>query len=254
MERRRLCVFGNKISDTVEYMEKSGLQFQSILGSGSFGCVVKMKNFKDKSKVAVKIVGKQPVVGEIDIWRRLDHTNILKLISAKYISSVDSFIFVTPVLSTTLKEKLSQKSNSIKLYVAIRWLKNTSDAFWYLHNQKLWYLDLKADNILISDRQKAVLCDFGFMTVGDKPVNNYGSPRLYGPPEASIRGTGWMVNGYSFDVWRIGMLALEMFTRMGLLTEAYKWPSPLSDWICIVYPMVQRILVKEKFFKLMKRG
>lgn len=80
-ERRRLIVFDimfdNKISATVEYIEKNGLKFKRILGAGSFGCVIKMKNPKDKSTVAVKIIHKQPDVdGENNIWCSLHHTNI----------------------------------------------------------------------------------------------------------------------------------------------------------------------------------
>lgn len=258
-ERRRLSffdiMFDDKISTTVKYIEKNGLCFKRVLGTGAFGCVVNMENPKDKSNVAVKIIHKQPDVdGEIHIWRSLQHKNILKLISCNYISSVDSYIFVTPVYPITLIDRLLQKDNSIKFYVAVRWLKDISDAFSYLHSRKLWYLDLKPNNILLSKSQKAIVCDFGFLTVGDKPVNHYGSPRLYGPPEAWNRGVLSKVDGYSFDVWRIGMLAVEIFTRMSLLNEANKWSYPLTEWISTVYPMLQRILIKEQFLKLVIHG
>lgn len=100
-------------------------------------------------------------------------------------------------------------------------VENISDAISYLYRKELWHLNLKPNNVLLRERQKTIVCDFGYLPVGDKPVNLYGSPHLYGPLETWIHGVLSKVYVYSSNVWCIGIFAIEIFTMAIFIKRLY---------------------------------
>ena len=94
--------------------------------------------------------------------------------------------------------------------ILVSWLEGTGNGTEYLHRQKLCHLDLKLGNIMISDSCIPVINDFGSLTNTDASTENYVSPFIYRPPEALIKdGTKALVNGFKYDVYTFGILAIE---------------------------------------------
>ncbi|KAG8173909.1 hypothetical protein JTE90_012575 [Oedothorax gibbosus] len=160
--------------------------FESCFDSGSYGSVCKLKHRVTKVKIAAKIVESKRVVNnEIEIWKTLDHPNILPLIET--FQSKDCQVFISPLMENNLwylVGKLELSFQEIQKYLvdAMRGLN-------YLHSQNLFHFDIKPDNILI-DANGAKLCDFGFLAYTSlnklTHVSDLGMPLKFRPPECCI--------------------------------------------------------------------
>ena len=92
---------------------------------------------------------------------------------------------------------------------------------------------------MISEDKIAVLTDFGFLISSEKPVQQCGAPLEYHCHEGRMTEQGFPeVNGKKFDIWSMGTLAFEIFTKMTLLMEA----SKLKGWHEQVFPIIQKNL------------
>lgn len=156
------------IEKTIKHLETSGYTFVRTLGSGGYGTVVEFKNPKQKSNLAVKIVLKDEVSdAEKKIWPCLQNCNILQLQSVQFIESARTYIFTTPAQPYTMHHLLTNRNflqNHRALEKVTHWLKNIINGLSYLHKNKCYHLDLKYNNVLISAQNKALLCDFTFLT------------------------------------------------------------------------------------------
>ena len=87
---------------------------------------------------------------------------------------------------------------------------------------------MKMNNILLSDAGMPIITDFGSLTHTEAGTSNYVSPFIYRPPEAFVKdGNRVIVDGFKYDVYTFGLLAAEIFTKLGVTKSAYK--SPCSD-------------------------
>lgn len=164
-----------KMIEVVYHLESKNYSFVEVIGGGSFGSVLKVKHEPSGGEKAVKIVAKDRVTkGEIELWATLEHENILSLISSELVYYADSYIFITEVYPTTLEQEImnsSSRNDHGDFCQAVDYLKNILEAVAYLHSRNLSHMDLKCNNILVSEDRKAVLADFGFTTSCVKPVD-----------------------------------------------------------------------------------
>lgn len=163
-----------RMIEIVYHLASKSYGFMEVIGVGSFGSVLKVKHETSGEEKAVKIVAKDRVTeGEIEIWATLEHENILSLISSELVYYADSYLFITEVYPTTLEQEImkpSSRDDPAGFSQAVDWLKNILDAVAYLHSRNLSHMDLKCNNVLISEDKRAVLADFGFTTSCVKPV------------------------------------------------------------------------------------
>lgn len=163
-----------KMTEIVYHLRMKSYSLLEVIGTGSFGSVFKVKHEISGEERAVKIVSKDHVTeGEIEIWATLDHENILSLISSEFVCHAESYMFLTDLCPTTLKQEImksSSRNDHTAFSQAVERLKDILDPVAYLHGRNLSHLDLKCDNILISKGRKVVLADFGFTTSCEKPV------------------------------------------------------------------------------------
>ena len=166
-----------KIMEVLYHLEDNGYRFVDVIGGGSFGYVIKMVYVTTGNEVAIKIVSENHVSkGETELWATLKHDNILGLISSEYIYHAKSYLFFTEVHPTTLEDENMQRILGVypdALEEAINWLKDIVDAVFYLHDRGLAHLDLKCNNILMSEERKAILMDFGFLKESENLVERY---------------------------------------------------------------------------------
>lgn len=156
-----------RMMEVINHLQEKGYEFQKAIGDGSFGSVLKVKHSTTGEELAAKVVRKDYASdGEVNIWKKLNHENILKLIDVQYAYFADSYIFMMPFYPKNLEEVIwdtTFTSNKNALQMAKEWLKQIIHATANLHDQSLSHNDIKMNNILIADNNKAILADFGFL-------------------------------------------------------------------------------------------
>lgn len=158
---------------TVQKIAAKGFSVVAELGTGSFGSVVELKHQETKERIALKLVLKNNVSkNEIELWAKLQHQNIVPLLLHKY--EEPYHVFFMPKFGSTLSKMLHMKAFTIdprSFQAALRWIRDVTSALSFLHGRDLCHLDVKTNNVLISNHDgRAVLADFGFIAKTDELV------------------------------------------------------------------------------------
>nr|XP_042896424.1 serine/threonine-protein kinase PAK mbt-like [Parasteatoda tepidariorum] len=227
------------IRDAMKILDDNHFVCVSKLGFGSFGDVCKMIDLFGR-EVAVKIVPQEVArKSEIEIWPKLSHPNIIPLLLNFHSPNVA--IFVMPIQRNTLLHTVLDRhffNQSGALGCLKSWLHGTLCGLNYLHSNETGHLDLKADNVLISYDNRAVISDFTFLASTSKaiPRSELGLPYIYRPPEAFESEA--VVEGKAFDLWAYGMMVLELLTNQAFgRTSSY-----VGSWQKDIYPNLFSLL------------
>ena len=143
-----------------------------LLGKGSFGSVYLVKNKRLNTNFAMKIIEKadndakeeENLMNEINILRKLDHPNILKIF--EFYSTKESYSIVTELCKGgELFQEIVDRGPFNEIYSAYVMFQILS-AINYCHGMKIVHRDLKPENILIVERDKngmprIKIADFG---------------------------------------------------------------------------------------------
>nr|XP_015921426.2 cyclin-dependent kinase-like 1 [Parasteatoda tepidariorum] len=186
------------------------------IGSGSFGQVFRMIEPLNKSELAVKIVPYEMVSkAESELWENLSHPNLVPLIGVHKLKIQKTFVFLMPVYPTTLFDSIQDLTPCKGAYNIVKsWLKDVLQGLDYLHCNGACHLDLKPDNVLISDQNSALLCDFTFLRDCKTPLykHDIGLPSIYRPPEVLLSKERKYLDGTSIDMWAFGCLLMELLS------------------------------------------
>uniref|UniRef100_A0A8C6WEM4 [tau protein] kinase n=1 Tax=Neogobius melanostomus TaxID=47308 RepID=A0A8C6WEM4_9GOBI len=176
-----------------------------VIGNGSFGVVyqarlIDNKRFKNR---------------ELQIMRKLDHCNIVRLRyffyssgekkDEVYLNLVLDFVpeTVYRVARQFNKAKSSPASPQVYMYQLFRSLA-------YIHSQGVCHRDIKPQNLLV-DPETAILklCDFGSakQLVRGEPNVSYICSRYYRAPELIFGATDYTAN---IDIWSAGCVLAEL--------------------------------------------
>lgn len=186
-----------------------------VIGEGSFGMVMLVKNLRNKKPFALKIQSKKflkeneledMVSNEMSIMSSLKHPFLNELhqtfedeknlyMLLEYLPGGDLFTLIStrgPILTDV----------DHRFYAAC-----ILCALEALHNAGIAYRDLKPENVLVDSAGYLKLVDFGFA----KRVNNgrtytpCGTPEYFSPE--LIKGKGY---GKASDLWSLGILVYEL--------------------------------------------
>ena len=125
------------------------------IGEGSYGAVYLAHNLFTKQKVAIKRIVKSEenkideleLKNEINILKKLDHPNILKII--EFYSSEHSYYIITDYCANgELYDQIKYKYNENQLAVLFYQILS---GLAYLHTNNIVHRDLKLENILITE-------------------------------------------------------------------------------------------------------
>jgi serine/threonine protein kinase len=195
------------------------------IGQGGFGMVYKGK-LKDGRMVAIKRGRKDAYAQrlssefrtEVEMLSQVDHLNLVKLIGYLEESS-ERILVVEYVPNGNLGEHIDGTYGkalgiSTRLDIAI----DIAHALTYLHlyaDRPIIHRDIKSSNILLTDKYRAKVADFGFSRVG--PSMDAGATHV----STQVKGTaGYLdpeyLNSYQLhtksDVYSFGILLIEIFT------------------------------------------
>ncbi|XP_015923529.1 uncharacterized protein [Parasteatoda tepidariorum] len=195
--------------DAMKILEANQFVCVDKLGSGAFGDVYKMIDFSSR-EVTVKVVALE--VGkpnETEIWPKLSQPNIIPLLEYCCFNDPGVAIFVMLVqrdtsLHAALDRPFLSQPNALDCIKS--WLYDTLCGLTYLLSNEVCHLDLKADNVLISHDNKAVICEFSFLSSTTKitPRSELGLQPLYRPPEAyPFIGSEAEIEGRAYDMWAL---------------------------------------------------
>ena len=179
-----------KVSINTIIEENSGLPTQkykiiSKLGDGSYGIVYLAVNIITKQNVAMKKINKvkentiddMEIKNEIEILKKLDHTNIVKII--EFFSTPKAYYIITDFcgcgeLYNQIKHQYTEGQLAVLFYQVLSGL-------YYLHTKNIVHRDLKLENILISEIEKdnntnekyfwVKIIDFGTAKIFEKNKN-----------------------------------------------------------------------------------
>lgn len=99
---------------------------------------------------------------EVNIWKTLDHTNVLKL-KTVHEDEYATYCFTNKIAGGTLFDLIkSSNGKGLTLKLCLKYSKELANALSYLHlSMKIVHRDIKPENCLIDENGKLVLCDFG---------------------------------------------------------------------------------------------
>ena len=196
------------------------------VGAGSYGSVYKAVNKSTGELVAIKEQKVQQyedfpinVLREVQILRRLDHTNIVKLHEVVQTKN-DELVLVLEFCHSSLYDLL--RSNEQKLaisemkYISLQLL----EAITYMHDRGVLHRDLATKNVLINYSGEIKVCDFGISRLAfafDAEFGLVSSSCLEDPntivtlPYRAIELLlGECCYGSPLDVWSIACIIGEM--------------------------------------------
>lgn len=233
-----------------------------MLGTGTFGQVVKCFHKKGSRFVAVKIVKNQPAYFnqawvEINILRMLhrdtcpdDTTHIVQFKSHFVLRGHLCLVFEK--LSINLYELLKQNRYAgIGIPMLRTFITQLLSALAVLVRAEVVHCDLKPENILLTslDAAELKLIDFGSACQLQHPVYSYVQSRFYRSPEILL---GLPEYDSKIDMWSLGCVAAELFlglplfpgqNAMNMMYRIEEMLGPFPDMF------LRRCRLTTKFFK-----
>jgi len=187
-----------------------------VIGRGTFGKVILVKNKNDNQLLALKCIKKQQIIKNKNIeniknekktLEKIEHPFIIKM---RYTFQNREKIFLAfdyyngGEMFFHLQKQKRFNENIAKFYAAEIYL-----ALSYLHKEKFIYRDLKPENVILDKTGHIKLIDFGLAKGNISSTNLTGTicgTNEYIPPEV-ICGKRY---GFNFDWWGFGNILYEM--------------------------------------------
>ena len=154
-EELKLKVTINTIIEENKGLPTMKYKVLSRLGDGSYGTVYLAMNIITKTKIALKKIKKVKenevddleIKNEIDILKKLDHPNVVKII--EFYSTDDAYYIITDYcqcgeLYNQIKHRYNENQLAVLFYQVFSGL-------CYLHTNNIVHRDLKLENILITE-------------------------------------------------------------------------------------------------------
>jgi len=255
---------GGKIEDNYDISEE--------IGRGAFSVVKRAKHKKTGTSFAVKFIEKKYVdkqdlvlLGrEIDIMKKVNHPNVLKL-QEVYETDETIALVMELVDGGELFYKIVEKGNYSEKD-AVKIVRQMIQGVEYLHNQGIAHRDLKPENLLCSmdTREeykpfRVVIADFGLSKAfdGENPLQtSCGTPDYVAPEVITAEGQ----YDASVDMWSCGVITYVLLCGFSpflsadqtglfekIMKAEYEFPDP--EWTHIsenAKDFIRKLLVKDR--------
>lgn len=188
-----------------------------LLGSGTFGQVVKCQNLANQLIVAVKVVKSKPAY----LNQSLSEVKLLEFLnqnsrSNSFIRLLDTFMhrehlcLVFEILGLNLYELIKQNQfHGLSMKLVKSLTRQLLDACAQLKGFQMIHCDLKPENILLCqpDKPEIKVIDFGSACFTRRTIYSYIQSRFYRSPEV-ILGLPYTE---LIDMWSLGCIVGELF-------------------------------------------
>ena len=190
---------------------------------------------------------------EEEIGRRLDHPNIIKVLSPRHRSRM--YIVMEYVAGVSLRE-IMRDERPLRTARALDFACQVCEAMVYMHGQGVVHRDLKPENALITADGKVKLMDFGIAL--DQSARRLtwsglsttiGTPDYMAPEQVSGRH-----GDVRTDIYALGTMLFEMvtgnlpFARTNVYAmmqaKATEDPRPPSSFVLELDPHLEEIILR----------
>eukprot|EP00727_Mastigamoeba_balamuthi_P013352 m51a1_g864 putative protein serine threonine kinase (549) ;mRNA; f:811292-813592 len=216
--------------------EINGWKPVELIGSGATGVVYKAVNVSTGEFAAIKLMKKnsklatssiQSIQKEIEILNKLNHPNIVKVIS--HSASDDHISLVLEYVDGGSLLSIVQKFGRFPENLAAIYMDHVMAGLIYLHQNGVIHRDIKGANILITKEGVAKLVDFGCAAAVcadmTKRVTVVGTPYWMAPEVVEMSG-----QCAESDIWSVGATIIELLTTV----PPYWGAPPVSAMFHIV--------------------
>jgi len=182
----------------------------------------------------------------------LEHPNIVPVHEVGSDADYPIYIVSKFIIGSDLVKRMKKATPTFQQ--ATKWLIDLSDALRTAHKQGIVHRDIKPQNTLIDQNDRAYLVDFGLALRNDdvgKKLPAGGTPAYMSPEQ--ISGQGHRVDGRS-DIFSLGVLFYELLTGQRPFPgksdlELYEQitefdPKPMRQWNESVPHELERICLK----------
>ena len=219
------------------------------IGEGAFAKVKLATHIYTGEKVAIKILNKEKInkssdikkiKKEITILQKLKHKNIIQLyeimetnknlyIVMEYCEGKELFDLIVR------KKRLTERESC-------RYFQQLINGVEYLHLSNVTHRDLKPENLLLDNKKRILISDFGLSILSNNNNSLLSTPcgtPSYAPPEM-LRGEKY--NGIYSDLWSCGIILYTMLVGnlpcseskeelvyQNIITHNFFYPENLSD-------------------------
>ena len=207
------CIKKNK--KQINKISVKDFHFMSLLGSGGFSTVFKVRH-KDTGKIyAMKVMNKNSIIkqkylhyimSEFDIMK--EFTNFPFILNLHYCFQSPNYLFMVLDLCDGGDFTRVKKIENKKIFFAELIL-----AFEYMHKKGIIYRDLKPENILLDSEGHIKVCDFNLAkknVFGNTRAKSFCGSPLYLTPEM-LKGKGVTLKA---DIYQIGLIIYELNTYL----------------------------------------
>ncbi|MBU0487814.1 MAG: serine/threonine protein kinase [Bacteroidetes bacterium] len=165
---------------------------------------------------------------EFNLGFHLDHPNIVRYLN-RGVDEEGLFLIAEFVDGYTLRQLIRNNPDGIRnIKLIVRIVQQLSDALNYLHNQQIFHLDLKPENIIITNKGNNVkIIDFG-LACSDSymPISSgtkrYAAPEQFSHPERADARS---------DIYSLGLIILEALTGRTEISELRKVPVRFRKFV-----------------------
>lgn len=196
-----------------------------LMGSGTFGTVVKCIDHKTGGQVAVKILKNEKIIlesgkNEIKILSLLNDGEGLENCIVKKLENFwyrGHICIVFELLSIDLYEYIKKNHfQGLHINFAKRIIVQILIALKHSHGLNIVHCDIKPENVLLKQENKSSikLIDFGSAYLPGHPKYDYIQTRFYRAPEIILKSF-WTEK---IDIWSVGCLLMELITGWPLFT------------------------------------
>jgi serine/threonine protein kinase len=214
-------------------ISKNDLRKTSIPSQDDYEKINDVLNNHRKNKLIEKLEK------ELQIMKLLNHRNIIKYIGHEEVnensdsdeneeeskSINNKNLIKDKILSIYMEDicgknisKISQNIGGLSLNLISKYSKQILDALNYMHSLNIIHMDIKGDNILLSNKGEIKLIDFGEsvqINKDDKFILPYAGSVLFIAPELTNQTTSKIYIEFEHlgknDIWSLGVVLIEMF-------------------------------------------
>uniref|UniRef100_A0A915LWS7 Non-specific serine/threonine protein kinase n=1 Tax=Meloidogyne javanica TaxID=6303 RepID=A0A915LWS7_MELJA len=202
--------------------------FGNVIGEGSYSKVKEVLHVNSLIRRAIKIIkdkrlrkipgGEQNVQREIDVLRRLNHSNVVKVVDIFRIEEKQKLYIVMEYCVCSLQQLLDNCAEKmLPEFQAHLYFTQLLDGLDFLHGKRIIHKDIKPGNLLLSLDGVLKICDLGVAellapsSVGsadDWCTLIQGTPKFQ-PPEI-VSGAQGKFRGSLVDIWACGVTLYNM--------------------------------------------